>query len=486
MIRIAVVDSSAESRGRILDQLDSFLRSDLSEQQLLPRVNLKPISPQELKFNAAPDVCLIGPELVRSDMAEISRIKKLFPGTPLLVWLNQELSNLNTIEQVARQGADDVLTHDATPQYFFRRLLLLSRKAVHQSSGKLVLVDGGKGGVGVTTVVAAMAELATAAGKKVVVVDCDFETQDLSRFLQARPFVNENLRLLFDEERAVSEESVDQCLSPVWQDELALRCMAPVIDGDDLYDPRSRLPRTFLSVLEVLDSTNDLVIVDIGCARSTLQKMLYRVADKLIFVVNDDPASLYASVDKLTRARTQLSAGAQLCVVENCVGLSGLGNKLLRKEFSRAARLDANHWSPEPIPFCKLGQRWPGSGATFFSQAKAAASRAYEKLALALSVVEGSDAKRGLAKLFGRFSRNEQKSETPPLLPNGTQAIQAGYDSQFKNLLGHNGDARASAVVSPPRPKLIEHQRPHDNGFKVAANAEDLDLDSLVSVAKPR
>ena len=487
MIRIAVIDSSAESRGRILDQLDSFLRTGLQETQLLPRISLKPVSPQELKFNAAPDVCLVGPELVDGDITEIARIKKLFPNTPLMVWLSENLSNLKIIEQIARQGADDVLTFDASAQYFFRRLLMISRKAVHQSSGKLVVVDGGKGGVGVTTIAAALSELISSQGKKVVVVDCDFETQDCSRFLQARPFLNENLRLILDEERAVTEESIDQCLSIVWQDDKLMRCMAPVAEGEDLYDPRSRLSRTFLSVLEVLDSNNDLVVVDIGCARSSLQKMLYRVADKLIFVVNDDPASLYASVDKLTRARNLLSAGAHLCVVENSVGVSGLGNKLLRKEFSRAARLEPSHWAPEAIPYCKIGQRWPGSGSTFFTQAKTTSSRPFMKMAISLGLVDQAESKSGFANSFLRFARPKFNQNAQALLPASDNVISAGFEKPLnliENTYSSNNDSVTRQATN--RRKLIEHKSPQSEVFKKTVNGQDYDLDSLVSAAKPR
>lgn len=410
MIRIAVVDASAESRGRIISQLDSFLRVDAEETRLLPRISLRPASPQELKFAPAADLFLLGSELIDADATEVSRLKKLFPNIPLVVLLSPRQSKLSFIEQIVRLGADDVFTSDVTAQYFFRRLLLLARKTIHKSSGKLVIVDGGKGGVGVTTIAAALAEIVSAQGKKVIIVDCDFETQDCSRFLQARPFLNENLRMILEEERAVTEESIEQSLSQVWEDDLNLRCMTAVAEADDLYDPRSRLPRIFLSVLEMLDSRNDLVVIDIGCARSSLQKMFYRVADKLIFVVNDDPATLYASVDKLTRARSFLAAGAQLCVLENTIGINGLGNKLLRREFSNAARLDKSSWAPEAIPFCKLGQRWPGSGATFFSQSRSSASRALMKMATFLALSEAEVTPVGFGSLLSKSRETPKKA----------------------------------------------------------------------------
>lgn len=466
MIRIAVIDYSAEARSRILEQLDTFLRSDIPEIQLAPRISLKPLSIQEINFHSAPDVCLIGPELINKEMTEISRIKKLFPNTPILVWLDQQLSNLNVIEQIARQGADDFLSFDTSAQYFFKRLLILSRKTIRQSSGKLIVVDGGKGGVGVTTVVAALAELVSSKAQKVVIVDCDFETQDCSRFLQCRPFINENLRLILDEERAISEESVDQCLSLVWQDDKFLRCMAAVADNDDLYNPKSNATRIFMSVLEILDSSNDLVVIDIGCARSNLQKMLYRVADKLIFVINDDPASFYASVEKLTRARSQLSAGAQLCVLENNVGLSGLGNRLLRKEFSRAAKIVDSQWSPEPISFCKVGQRWPGSGATFYTQAKSASTKAFDKLSRFLTLSVETDSRSGFRQLFRKTDAAERS--------HSSTSVQSAKAIPLK------------ANSETPLVLIEDETTQKEEEFFVGKEREVYGLDQLVSAAKLR
>ncbi len=411
MIRIAIVDHSAESRSDIIGRLNTFLSDAGGSLLLLPRISLKPLCPQELRFNAAADLLIVGPELISRDLSQIAKIKKMLPRTPVVAWLNQQQSTLSTIEQVARQGADDVLTHDATADYFFRRLLMLVRKASHQSNGKLIVVDGGKGGVGVTTLTAALAEMMVGCGKKVAVVDLDFETQDLSRFLQARPFVNENLALLLGDERPVSEETVSQCLNPVWQDDNSLRCMSPVPETDDLYDPRSSFPKTFLSVLEILDHANDFVIVDCGCVRSSLQRLFYRVADKLLFLVNDDPASLYASVDKLTKARALLAAGAQLTVLQNSVGLSGLGNRLLRREFSRVAKLKDSDWAPEAISFCRVGQRWPGSGASFYSQAKSQTSKQLEKLAIAMNLIEAEESPGMFSEIFKKFRKVQPKED---------------------------------------------------------------------------
>lgn len=404
MIRIVVVDLSAESRNKIVRELSSFLSLESKETSFIPRISLKPLSLQELKFHAVPEICIVGEELVATDPAQIPQIKKILPDTPLLVRTMRGGSGLNAVEQLARLGADDLMSPETGPAEFLRKVVLLARRSLKQGNGKLVLVDGGKGGVGVTSLTAALGEALLQKGKSAVLIDCDFETQDLSRFLQVRPFVNENLRLILDEQRAVSEEAVEECLSPVWQDESALMCMPPPAQSDDLYDSNSRAGQALLAVLEILDSRYACILVDMGCARGAIQKVLYRVADKVVFLVNNDPASFYASVDRIRRARSLLSAGAQLAVVENSTMRGGLGNKALRAEFNQAAQLTEADWVEGTIPFSRPGSRWPGSGASLYSQSRSSLAQALKQILMKLSLIEKREHRGIFSGLIGKLS----------------------------------------------------------------------------------
>ena len=367
MLRVVVVDSSAEARNRITRRITEFLSSDIQELALLPPITVQPLSMQEIKFHEAPDVCIIGDHVISQDMAVVASLRKLLPHTPLLVQLTPETESLSTIEHLADAGADDTLSIDTDAITFFKKLVLLARKKKSSKQGQLILVDSGKGGIGVTSVVAGIAEQLTTGGKKVVTIDLDFETQDLSRFLQVRPFVNENLQLLFDGARPVTEEFVEQCVLPVWEEEDGLFCTPPCTDSEDLYDIHANYSRILVSFLEILDQQYDSVVVDVGSARGVFLKTLYRVADKVIFLVNSDPATLYASADRLSRQRGMMAPNAQLLIVENGNAANGLSREVLEREFVATANLADEQWADCAIPFAKSASRWPGSGDTISS-----------------------------------------------------------------------------------------------------------------------
>jgi len=435
MLNIVVLDRSAESRNRIARQINEFLQSDLKDGGLLPRVSIKPLSRHEMKFHAAPDICIVGEEIIQEEITELHNIRKLLPDSALLVRTPASLQNLAIIEQLARLGADDTMQEDITAPEFLKKLIMLSRKTAKTKSGKLIIVDSGKGGVGVSSVSAGLAEALIDKGKKVALLDFDFETQDLSRFLQVRPYINENLQLLLSGNRPVTEEFVNESLVQVWHDEPNLYCMPPVAESEDLYDGRAPYAKTLMSVLEILDSTFDCVIIDTGCARGSILKTLYRLADKVLFLVNNDPATLYSAVDRVAKMKVLMSPNAQLTIADNGSFhgsvKTGLSHKILKEEFLRASRLQENSWSESIIPFSSGGSRWPGSGMTLFSQAKGLTARSFNRLAEELELVEASERAHassnsifsqihsGSSRLLTGFSTRKPKAEVPKIaLPN--------------------------------------------------------------------
>jgi MinD-like ATPase involved in chromosome partitioning or flagellar assembly len=384
MLRLVVVDSTAESRNRLAGKVTRYLDTDLRDVDLLPRISLKPLALQELKFHAAPDICIIGPELVSKDLGAVASVRKLLPETPIVVALAAGSENLATIEHLALLGVDDTITDTTSAHEFFKKIILLAKRQKKAKAGKLILVDSGKGGIGVTSVAAGLCEMLLDGVRKIALVDLDFETQDLSRFLQARPFLNENLQLLFDGTRPVTEDFVEQCLVPLWEKEDRAWCVPPCKESEDLYNREAAYSRTLLSVLEILDDSFDCVIVDAGSARGAMLKALYRVADHVVVLVNNDPATLFAVAERVRSLRGQMAPNAQVTVVENGSGHAGLSSEVLKREFCQAAGLSDSEWFDRSLPFFAHGSRWPASGDTLVSTGSESLMRAFEALTGAL------------------------------------------------------------------------------------------------------
>ena len=424
MLTIYVLDQSADARNNTVEKINRLLETEPDEQLLLPRISIRPITKQELKFNAAPDILVVGPELATLELSEIANIKKILPSAAILVKLNDSLNNLTIIEQIARLGADDIFSDNTTASELLRKIILLARKRTGAKHGRLIAIESGKGGIGATTITAALGEVIASTGKKVALVDLDFDTQDLSRFLQVRPFVNENLQLLLDQQRPISEDSVRQCLSRVWENEENLVCMTPIPDSDGAYDPRSLYSRGLLSVLEVLDGIFDYILVDMGGARGAIERTIHRVADRIVFLISNDPACVYASVDKISRLRTVLSAGSEILLVENARQKHALPPEVLRAEIQRVTKLGANCWQEQAIPFCSRACHWPGSGASLAASGNREIASAIQALAANLGVEDFQEKQKsgqrssivsGLRNLINRARGTSEILENFPI-----------------------------------------------------------------------
>ena len=471
MLKVYVVDASAEGRNKILNIIDDLLQARPQSDSYLPPISVKPLSRQEIKFHESPDICIVGEEILSEDISELGKIKKTFPTASHIAFVSKLQNNLADIETLARMGADDVLDLEVAPRDLLKKIVLLARKASRDKTGRLVLVDSGKGGLGVTTIVAAIGEALSSYDQRVLLVDFDFETQDLSRFLHARPYANENLQSLLTKNRPITQEFVEQCLVKIWEDHDNFFHLSPPPDSEILYDTRSATFRSMLFILEILDKSFDCLIIDLACLRGALRRALYRAADDVVFIINNDPASLYASVDQISRASAWMAPGAKLKVVENSSSAFGLGSKLLRKEFARAAKLEESQFFDSPIPFCKQAHRWPGSGASAFSQGKEKIRRAIDELLSDLKLVDESRTISSAEKvaaafknLHMKFKKQNKKTSEFTLAEVDKVGLPSGGESQIEDASDLNGitaiDRNGSAKLAEGSEKILDELTP--------------------------
>ena len=168
MLRLTVVDLSAESRSNIARALSELQESDSPESAILPRISIQQLTVEELKFHSAPDICVIGNEIIEKDLNLISKIKKLLPDTPLIARISLERDRLPLIEDLARMGIDDTILDQTDSQSFYKKIILLCRRPKKDKTGHLILVDSAKGGLGVTSIVAGLAEAGVDSGLSLI------------------------------------------------------------------------------------------------------------------------------------------------------------------------------------------------------------------------------------------------------------------------------------------------------------------------------
>lgn len=415
MISIYVLDTNADSRRKLVDDLSLSITNVTLNSHSAPNVNLKPLANTELRFNKAPDICIIGPNLIEFSISEISNIKKLLPQTPLIACVSENNKDLSLIEHLARLGADDIMSSNVSGEDFFQKVLLLSKRGIKKTQSQLLIVDAGKGGLGVSSLVSGIGEYLAENDKKVLLIDLDTETQDLSRFLQVRPFVNENLNMLLDENRPIVSDFVEQCYVNIWEDLPNLFCMSPVADSSLLYDNSGSYPRLMLSLLESLDQDFDYIIVDMASSRGGIFDVFFKVADQVLLLLGSDPASLYATSARLKKLREVCHSQTKIKLCENLKGLPGAFSSVLRNDFSRVAGVKNEEWIEKPLNYCKRAKRWPGSGSSLYGQASLSLKHAISTVCFEMNLIDKKTDLffQGLfSKLFKpKFRKDTEKEE---------------------------------------------------------------------------
>lgn len=409
MLTVYIVDTSAESRNRLCEGFTDLLSQSPPQFDLLPRISFKPVSPSELKHHPTPDIAFIGPELVTDQGNPIRMIRATLSNVPLIAIVSETEEQLVTTERLARLGVDDTITPLVSHSDLLKRIILRSRKVARSRSSRLILIDSGKGGLGATTIAAGLAEAIIDQASSCLLVDLDFTTQSISRFLQSKPFVNHNLKQLLDGTRPITQEFIEQSFNRVWQD-AELFCMPPVPENDAIYTHGSGYAHNLHSVLEVVDSIFEFIIIDMANLKGPLRSFLYRLADRVVLVTNSDPAAFFPSLERIHHIRQHLSCDSRLLVIENSLPVElGLDSKVLRDEFTNTCSLEPELWCTSRIPFCRQALHWPASGGTIYSVGRTGLKRSIlsciEELHLGIDIPRVENTHTRIASLLSRLRK---------------------------------------------------------------------------------
>jgi MinD-like ATPase involved in chromosome partitioning or flagellar assembly len=361
MIELGIVDLSAESRRALTAVVERWAWTPPDFKISLPRISLHSLSPEEIRFHGGLDVCVVGPELIGCDAAFIHGIRKQLNDKVLIAVLDARTYSFGLVEQLSRLGVDDVFLDTATSEEFFRRILLLQRRFQGKKRGGLIVVDSARGGVGRTFMAATVAEGWYANGKSVCMVDTDVLSQDLARFFKVKPHVNEPLRLLIEQQRVVTAETVAECVRAVWADEERFVCVVPPAGRDESVFISSGAQRGITAVLEALLLTYDKVIVDSSGLPSSSRNALFQIADEVLFVMNRDISAAFANRQALSLIAGFTRHDAILTVALNDTGVGAAPISLLRDEVAVIAGRRMRH---VVVPRSRRGAAWVCSGYT--------------------------------------------------------------------------------------------------------------------------
>lgn len=425
MIHLLLLEKNSREKKALLSYLYDTLTPEACIGVLKDRVDITSGEIEDWNHSTSPSIILIGPDTAKNSPDVIARARNKFSKATIVVLVDEP--SLQALQHYTLYGAHNVLGASGPASSLFGCILSSLAKNEEIRRGRLLLVDSGKGGIGTTTFTAALGASLATQGLKVTLVDLDFESQDLTRFLKVRPYFNETLELLLTQGNFISVEQVNQSCQKVWEGEsLEIMPPAPALEG--LVRANQVTLRQFRLVLEVIDSQRDVVIVDMAGITSSVARKLYEIADDIVYLLSLDPSTVHASLMRLKSLTTVSTGSHPVTLVPVSPGRDGISTSSLIREFERCLKIPGASWAEMAIPYVSSVRQWPGSGASPIEMASSSFGRAVDTIGVAMGFhTQVEDPSKGLLSRVLSFTsqainlkktlKNQERKTPYPALP---------------------------------------------------------------------
>lgn len=262
---------------------------------------------------AVPDVVLV--EIGRDAKTPLefaARLNRLNPAACIIAASAYQEPSPDLLMQAMRSGVREFLSQPIDPMVVREMLerLVKQRGTPQSETEKLVIVAGAKGGVGTTTIAVNLAvQLARSAEKRTVLFDFGRPLGHAALLL--------DLAARFSFRAAV--ESLDRLDSHLFSGFLAAhKSGVQLLAGATQADEWDRIaPISLARVINVAQSSFDLVIADIGSACSSEWGPVLRLARQIILVTETNVPSLWSLERQVSLLRSLGTDPARLRVVVN-------------------------------------------------------------------------------------------------------------------------------------------------------------------------
>jgi MinD-like ATPase involved in chromosome partitioning or flagellar assembly len=365
-MKIACLDKSASDRLKLQQHFESAYEQCRTTLGHMTSAHILPLSKEETLLSTPPDVVAVGPGFPLEEAYNCCReIRETHPSAHILLFLGTETYSLRSLRRFEK-AADDIFSPDEPPTRLVHILCRLQEGRNHQAGGKMLYVQGVKGGVGTTSVVSGLAHAAEALGKTAVVLDLS-SSAALIHYMGAARWQSSDYATALADSLPVDPALVQRLLVTAPN---GVHLLLPPAGGSEIRETWLRDVRRFectLSIVEILKDMFDAVIVDGASSEGVLPFALAARSQTRLLVTSNDAASIHLLSRKLSEVH-QMPGESPVYILGNLMLDNGLGkddiidflylNKNYNDEMTRL----------RPIGFDSSGKDWIGTGNTFYTE----------------------------------------------------------------------------------------------------------------------
>jgi cellulose biosynthesis protein BcsQ len=398
-LKILVVDQTAEGQSRVANHLKGFDPQDLESLD----VNLSLAGKSEyLDRIGDAEVLILGSGLGANAQGMARHVKELRPKLQIIIIATDEEYAAGAFRATRLAGARKVLPESSSAYDLLQELVGIQgelRAAGSVRSGRVVVVTQAKGGVGATSICAALGELCSTRCKKTLLWDLDLESKDLSRGLTAQGPQDEVVESWVDGSRPISGESFRSAVIPMSEFVTLLRPPRNLAAAMDLVGHPDSVP-IVQRILELAQFSYDNVIIDAAGRLSPATGVLMRLADQVLVVVDDSVLGLTAAHSFISDLLPILPTAEAVRVL--CSGIRGQVTDVAVTLREYGLTLPSRAWELPAVPFDRAAECWPGAGKSLYSIGRRATRRVLEKTAVKLGLIPDAELPPALFAPSGR------------------------------------------------------------------------------------
>lgn len=386
-MKILICDLSTEGQAYVARRFDEFSQSDLETLD----VKLKLVNDKEVSERVPEtDVVILGSRLGEAAISVARQIHSIAPWVHIVMFVADDAYGGMAFRSAHSVGVRKVFQDSASPLDFLQELVGIHaefKRAGRTREAKVVVITHAKGGVGATTVAAALAEVLSVYNRTTLLWDLDVESRDLSRSLQAVGQESSVISGWVSGAGELTREAIKYAAVPIDPNVSVLPppdSMAEAIDLVCHIDAVTLAQR----IVELAKLTYDAIIIDTAGRLGPSTGALIRLADEVLFVIDDTVFGITAVDMYLNYIRNLVGDAGHLKFLVNPFSGALLGPEQIAAELEPAHKLGSAPWILPALSNDPKASGWAGSGHTLYSLGTKVTRKTLEDIAISLGLID--------------------------------------------------------------------------------------------------
>ena len=386
-MKLLIVDSSTETQSFCAKRIEAFNRSDMEMLDL----KVKLVGEKDFIDRVADaDVIVVGSGVGDRGISLARHASSTAPWVHIIMFVTDSAYGGGAFRAAHSAGVRKVFPDSASPLDFLQELVAIHaefRREGRTHEGRVVAVTHAKGGVGATSITAALAEVCSVHNRRTMLWDLDVETRDLSRSLTVNGTEAKVVSAWVNGSRDISRESLKDALISISSDVSVLMPPDRLAESTELVCSLEGIT-VVQRIVDLSRALFDVVLIDTGGRMGPATGALLRAADVVLIVVDDTILGLTAVDLYLTFVKTLVGNVDRICFLVNPYSGALMGVQQIASELEPAHHLGEAPWRLPPIPNDPKAALWPGSGRTLYSMGQKSTRQVLDKVAKELGLLD--------------------------------------------------------------------------------------------------